>query len=153
MSKDFVSVISALSMSNGRKKIKSKVVLLYWWATQKRKRKPYQDEHPESGETHLHLDCGLRLWTPEIGQTEVHKHNPRPTPQGSEPDGRWPAPRPWAVRVVISVLTQLGCFFALAGARAAILPTGPRVLGRAEMANKHSLRLTKRGSRPQKAQD
>ena len=34
----------------------------------------------------------------EIGQTEVHKHNPRPTSRGSKPYGRWPAPRPWAVR-------------------------------------------------------
>ena len=89
----------------------------------------------------------------EIGQTEVHKHNPRPTSRGSKPDRHWPAPRPWAVRGAIGVPTQPGGFFALAFARSAILPTGPRVLGRAETANKHSLKLTKRGSRPQQALD
>ena len=89
----------------------------------------------------------------EIGQTEVHKHNPRPTSRGSEPDEHWLAPRPWAVLGAIGVPTQPGGFFSLATTRATILPTGPRLLRRAETANRHSLKLTKWGSRPQQALD
>ena len=68
--------------------------------------------------SHERLASILDLDSREIGQTEVHKHNPRPTLRGSMPDGRWPAPRPWAVRVAIGVPTQSGGFFALAAARA-----------------------------------
>ena len=46
----------------------------------------------------------------EIGQTEVDRHNPRPILQGSEPNGRWPTSRPWAVRGAIGVPTQPGGF-------------------------------------------
>ena len=61
----------------------------------------------------------------EIRQTEVRKHNPRPTLRGSKPDRHWPAPRPWAVREAIGVLTQPGgFFFAHASAHSSILPTG-----------------------------
>ena len=69
-------------------------------------RKPLQNSAShQSGEVHP-------SWfrTPGIGQTEVHKHNPRPTPRWSEPDGRWPAPRPWAGRGAIGVPTQPGGF-------------------------------------------
>ena len=46
----------------------------------------------------------------EIGKTEVHKHNPRPTLQESNPDGCWPVLRPWAIRGAIRVPTQPGAF-------------------------------------------
>ena len=87
-------------------------------------------------------------------QSKVHKYNPRPTLRGSKPDGRWPAPRPWADRGAIGVPTQPGGFFAQACERARHhFACRTTKSSGGQSRNGHSLRLTKRGSRPQKAQD
>ena len=79
-------------------------------------------------------------------QTEVRKYNPRPTSQGSKPDGRWPAPRPWADREgATGVQTRPGGFFPPGPARTtAILPKGSQgdLAGKTKPANRHSPRRT-----------